>query len=262
MKIRTRGNQVFNVPNDEEGHKFLELLRKFKNRGWYYRARGRGSRKEHGGIYSLPQEHAEWLAVYVSPAKDKQHLPDVAPYPKHKEPQPLMHLNPATEIEVSTAVPIFVPPQAVTEIEVAEWSEPIAVGNQVGVTNGGQAYNADVHGASMQGYGGTVGVALEGHQGSIGEGEATVAVQLDYSDEPKTNMAFYEGMDLSAFCGCDEEAGFKCPDHNGDPEPEENDDEVELTPEELGYLQEILKASHFLASYQEELTENLKSKLS
>ena len=66
MKIRSRGAQVFNVPNTKEGHVFLKLLRKFRNRGWYYKARGRGSRKEHGSQDSIPQEHAEWLAVYMT----------------------------------------------------------------------------------------------------------------------------------------------------------------------------------------------------
>ena len=79
MKIRTDGSQAFNVPNDEEGHVFLKLLRKFRNRGWYYRARGRGSRKEHGEANGIEQEHSEWMAVYMSP-KAGRCIPDVSPH--------------------------------------------------------------------------------------------------------------------------------------------------------------------------------------
>ncbi len=79
MKIRTDGSQAFNVPNDEEGHVFLKLLRKFRNRGWYYRARGRGSREEHGDANGIEQEHSEWMAVYMSP-KAGRRIPDVSPY--------------------------------------------------------------------------------------------------------------------------------------------------------------------------------------
>ncbi len=71
MKIRTRGNQAFNVPNDDEGRGFLKLLRKFRNRGWYYRARGRGPRKEHGCQQSIGQEHSEWMAVYLEDRQEK-----------------------------------------------------------------------------------------------------------------------------------------------------------------------------------------------
>lgn len=69
MNIKTSGNQVFNVPNNEEGREFLRLLRKFRNRGWHYRARGRGSRKEHGCQHGIGQEHSEWMAVYMDNVK-------------------------------------------------------------------------------------------------------------------------------------------------------------------------------------------------
>ena len=75
MKIKTRGSQAFNVPNDEEGRGFLKLLRKFRNRGWHYRALGRGSRKEHGCQASIAQEHSEWMAVYLN---DRQEKPQTA----------------------------------------------------------------------------------------------------------------------------------------------------------------------------------------
>jgi hypothetical protein len=65
LKIETQGNQVFNVPNTIEGHEFLRLMNKFINRPlWAYRARGRGPRPLWGAL-SIPQEHAEWLAVYI-----------------------------------------------------------------------------------------------------------------------------------------------------------------------------------------------------
>lgn len=69
MRIRTQGNQAFNVPNTEEGHLFIRLLRKFRNRSWHYRARGRGSRQEHGDQHGIPQEFAEWFAVYLKDRK-------------------------------------------------------------------------------------------------------------------------------------------------------------------------------------------------
>lgn len=70
-KIKTQGAQAFNVPNDSEGQEFLRLLRKFRNRGWSYHARGRGSRKEHGNPHSIAQEHSEWMAVYLDDSKKK-----------------------------------------------------------------------------------------------------------------------------------------------------------------------------------------------
>jgi hypothetical protein len=73
MKIETQGNQVFNVPNDEEGRVFLRLLRKYMNRPrWCFRVRGRGPRKKAGDArvsfsrsLGIPQAESEWLAVYI-----------------------------------------------------------------------------------------------------------------------------------------------------------------------------------------------------
>ena len=86
MKIRTRGKQAFNVPNNAEGHKFIELLRKFRNRGWYYRARGRGSREHYGSQSSIEQAHAEWLAVYMEHSKEWLHSPSIAPWERQEGP--------------------------------------------------------------------------------------------------------------------------------------------------------------------------------
>lgn len=63
--IKTKGNQTFNVPNTDEGREFLALCRKYLNKEKSLKARGRGSRKEHGSVYSIPQKYAEWFAVYL-----------------------------------------------------------------------------------------------------------------------------------------------------------------------------------------------------
>lgn len=71
MNIQTQGKQAFNVPNDSEGQEFLRLLHKFRNPGWYYRARGRGPRKEHGTALDISQTHSAWLAVYLTQENPK-----------------------------------------------------------------------------------------------------------------------------------------------------------------------------------------------
>lgn len=74
-KIKTDGNQAFNVPNTEEGKAFIKALRKFSNPKSKneFIARGRGSRKEYAkkaGRYtaqcSVSHEFAEWFAVYTN----------------------------------------------------------------------------------------------------------------------------------------------------------------------------------------------------
>jgi len=72
MSPTSKGTQAFNVPNDSEGKEFLRLLRKFSHNGTAYRARSRGPRKRPGDLYvtgsrraSIPQEDAEWFAVYM-----------------------------------------------------------------------------------------------------------------------------------------------------------------------------------------------------
>ena len=66
-KIESKGSQVFNVPNDEEGQTFLKSASKYLNRTIYKASkRGRGSRKEHGNASDIPVEHAEWIALYLN----------------------------------------------------------------------------------------------------------------------------------------------------------------------------------------------------
>jgi hypothetical protein len=61
--IQTEGNQMFNVPNTEEGREFIKQLRKFSNNK-KFRARGRGSRKRCGDAAYVPLVGSEWMAVY------------------------------------------------------------------------------------------------------------------------------------------------------------------------------------------------------
>ena len=81
MRIKTKGAQAFNVPNDSEGQEFCRLMDKFINRtGWHYRRRGRGSRKLHGTQDSIPTQYSEWMAVYLG--DDKQRVRhSVVPHP-------------------------------------------------------------------------------------------------------------------------------------------------------------------------------------
>jgi len=73
VKIHTFGSQAFNVPNDEEGRTFLQLMRKYINRPlWRYSARGRGPRLRPGDTHvsfsrslGIPQHESKWLAVYL-----------------------------------------------------------------------------------------------------------------------------------------------------------------------------------------------------
>lgn len=64
--IESKGNQVFNVPNTDEGKKFLNDVKKYLNRNKYsYKSRGRGSRKEYGNQYGIALPNAEWIALYL-----------------------------------------------------------------------------------------------------------------------------------------------------------------------------------------------------
>ena len=71
MEIQTQGSQTFNVPNNEEGRTFLKLMEKFRNKGWHYRIRGRGTRKYHGAQAHIPKQYSEWMAVYLKPENPK-----------------------------------------------------------------------------------------------------------------------------------------------------------------------------------------------
>jgi len=55
-----------NVPNNEEGKKVIEDLRKYLNKSRYkVRVRGRGTRKEYGTQSYIPLQYAEKFSIYV-----------------------------------------------------------------------------------------------------------------------------------------------------------------------------------------------------
>jgi len=63
-KIKSEGNQLFNVPNTPQGKEFLSLAQKYLNRNVYggLRKRCRGTRPK--GSYEVTVQDAEWFAVY------------------------------------------------------------------------------------------------------------------------------------------------------------------------------------------------------
>ena len=264
MKIKTRGAQAFNVPNDEEGERFLALLRRYRNRGWHYLARNRGPRKALGDKYvsfsrqlSIPRKDAEWMAVYLK-----------------REPGPKLHEGPAVEanpclLGESTGVeptytsaysrswfgaapdgpgphdtePFEAPdkvdtshfrahmppsaPAAVVSLPVVVWSSQIQTGQPVGLTPTGKAYNYGVHGSLGDPGKPAIGPAVRGTEGPIGEGEATVHVNLNL-DHPIPKSLLDAVM----------------VEPGGLPEPEEDEDEghdVELTLKEQELLEWILR---------------------
>lgn len=245
MRIRTQGNQAFNVPNTDEGHLFLRLLRKFRNGSWYYRARGRGSRKEHGCQASLPKQFSDWMAVYLTPpakkanpefsvpmryvtnlgngpiAFDGQSWSDLVPNQDNQFQIPLRYAEqtnaPLPPIE-------YHPPEAILSGHVAEWSAQIGPGDPVAMNGMGRIYNAEVHGVGPGAI--QIGVAMGHTTGSIGEGEAHVPIRLDLGEINVTRQ--------------------------GDPVPwpqypepvAQADDTVELTAKEQELLEEILFKLH------------------
>ena len=71
MKIKSNGNQAFNVPNNREGKMFMYLAKKFVNNDRFnLHGRGRGSRIVNGvrisGDDSISQKKSEWMAVYIN----------------------------------------------------------------------------------------------------------------------------------------------------------------------------------------------------
>ena len=63
--IKTKGMQIFNVPNTNEGLMFLELASKFLNRPEYkIRNRGRGTRNDSLKL-TCPVKDARWIATYI-----------------------------------------------------------------------------------------------------------------------------------------------------------------------------------------------------
>jgi len=66
VTIDTKGTQVLNVPNTEEGRKFCKQLASYLNRPQYsIRRRGRGKRPSRQYHDSLPLGMADWLAIYI-----------------------------------------------------------------------------------------------------------------------------------------------------------------------------------------------------
>jgi hypothetical protein len=180
------------------------------------------------------------MAVYLDGTKAKQLQQE--------------RLNQIYQLQQPFAVDLqqpFVVDHGVANVKVAGWSEPIQMGNSVGITNGGLAYNADrVHEQSMEGYGKLAGLAVTDHVGSIGRGEAQVQTHFLLSPAPEPHHPF---------CGCDEAAGFKCVEHNKvDPE-----DTVELTQEEQTLLDKILliAAKGFWVEDEHKTLDNLINKL-
>ena len=67
MIKKSKGPQLFCIPNDEEGQDLLAALRKHLNKKDYsIRCKGRGNRQ---GIYefksALPIDESEWIAIYI-----------------------------------------------------------------------------------------------------------------------------------------------------------------------------------------------------
>jgi hypothetical protein len=232
MKIRTRGNQAFNVPNTEEGHLFVRLMRKFRNRGWYYRARGRGSRKEHGDQAGIPQQFAEWFAVYLNkeaPQPQANPAPslwvtNLGNGPITFDGQSWSDLVPNQDNQFQIPLRYANPPDAIFSANVAQWSAQIGAGDPVAIDHDGLIYNAEVHGVGQTGI--QIGTAIGDSIGSIGEGEARVPVRLDLG----------EGLNVLPA----EPIPWPQP-----PQPvAPGDDTVELTAEEQGLLEEILSNLH------------------
>lgn len=72
MKIETKGSQLFNVPNDEEGREFMRLASKFLNKRVYQRInkRGRGKNRPKTFTRDLTVADAEWFAIYLKEQDD------------------------------------------------------------------------------------------------------------------------------------------------------------------------------------------------
>lgn len=204
MRIRTRGNQAFNVPNDEEGQSFLRLLRKFRNRGWYYRARGRGPR-DNGLRAHCPQDKAEWLAVYL------KHKRDWAPGDQMTgdEFQELVYaLN---KHDSDPAAGVFVPPKQIMVFEMAEDSAPFIAGSPVAIAEDGKVYNSAPHGLRPGTY--DIGVAVAESEGG------TVHAILDELPEP---------------------AAYEPYEQESEPVGEPEGDVTDITAEEHDFLERIL----------------------
>ena len=127
----------------------------------------------------------------------------------------------ATEATTNDVPAVF--PVSVVQLRMAEWSNPIGVGEYVGVSDGGRAYDFASHGGTDRA---RVGRAAADSVGTIGDGEATVNVSMESLPAPRFT------------CGCDEAAGFECNRHRS---KSESGREVELTVDEQALLEWILE---------------------
>ncbi len=210
MTIRTSGQQAFNVPNDEEGRKFLELMKRYRNKGWTYRTRGRGPRSAPEGVIdphfgspaSICQENSEWMAVYL------RHAVQVVASTVQFMPAP-WHVHPATVVNNALTM----------DCQVAEWSGVIYLGDPVAIGEDGRVYAEVVHGIGVaQEHFGIATTNITG--GLIGEGEAVIRVAVSAPPTAIANVPV-EG----------EQAGAAA----------RSEDTTELTPEESELLEEIIK---------------------
>lgn len=210
MTIRTSGQQAFNVPNDEEGRKFLELMKRYRNKGWTYRARGRGHRSAPEGVFdphfgspaSICQENSEWMAVYL------RHAVQVVASTVQFMPAP-WHVHPATVVNNALTM----------DCQVAEWSGVIYLGDPVAIGEDGRVYAEVVHGLGVTGE--HLGIATTNTTGGlIGEGEAVIRVAVSTPPTAIANLPVEEAPMAPILPA---------------------DDTAELTLEESDLLEDIIK---------------------
>jgi len=73
---KSKGYQIFNIPNTPEGLAFKKQIGKFLNHKKYrIHSRGRGPRPRYNNYAAhLPIHMADWLAVYISPSEKQLQL--------------------------------------------------------------------------------------------------------------------------------------------------------------------------------------------
>ncbi len=206
MKIRTRGAQAFNVPNDPLGRMFLHLLKRYRNRGWYYRARGRGSRKEHGCRDSIPKEYSEWMAVYMD-------------HPS-KAPMGWVGGEPLTAANLIVTDSVAGNGLRLGEPAMLAAVEPVHFNNLPNANGGPREYQP------------VPPLATAEYQSGPPLNVAPPVPAAVPDNHPAVRPP-------DALCGCDPPAGFKCILHND----VEEGDEVELTQKEQIVLESILSSA-------------------
>lgn len=101
MKIKTKGLQEFNVPNNEEGRAFIASMRKFANGNLHVIPLGRTkNRKSKGAAQSFVRKGlAEWFAVYLKRPVDQYGRNVSIMSAKHWRERAMLsaHLNKPTE---------------------------------------------------------------------------------------------------------------------------------------------------------------------